>query len=77
MTNPTLRKYSPSKTGAKKQLAMRANYNSGFQNLDAYSRLVNMLTVPRGATTEAGANAYEIKFPNSPTFMRRNPSHLT
>jgi hypothetical protein len=41
------------------------------------SRLKAQLTVPRGATTEAGAKAYEMKFPNSPKFMRRNPSHLT
>lgn len=34
------------------------------------------LTVPRGATTEAGANAYEIKFPSSPTFINENPVHL-
>jgi hypothetical protein len=33
-------------------------------------------TVPNGATMDAGANAYEIKFPISPTFIRVNPSHL-
>jgi hypothetical protein len=34
------------------------------------------LTVPRGATTEAGANAYDMKFPSSPTFINKNPAHL-
>ena len=32
--------------------------------------------MPKGATTEAGAKAYEMKFPHSPMFMRRNPNHL-
>lgn len=35
-----------------------------------------MLTVPRGATTDAGAKAYEMKLPNSPIFIREKPSHL-
>ena len=33
-------------------------------------------TVPRGATMDASANAYEMKLPSSPTFMSRNPDHL-
>ena len=32
--------------------------------------------MPNGATTDAGAKAYEIKFPHSPIFISRNPNHL-
>jgi len=35
------------------------------------------LTVPRGATVEAGAHAYEMKLPSSPTFMSKKPNHLS
>jgi hypothetical protein len=35
-----------------------------------------MPTVPRGATTDAGANAYDMKFPVSPIFIKMNPDHL-
>ena len=38
--------------------------------------MAEVLTVPRGATMEAGAKAYEMKFPISPTFMSRKPNHL-
>jgi hypothetical protein len=39
-------------------------------------RLGDELTVPKGATTDAGANPYEMKLPISPTFMRKKPNHL-
>ncbi len=64
---------SPSMQGAKIQFDMRANcerIRRLFQRQDIEC------TVPRGATAEAGAYAYEMKFPASPMFMRRKPAHL-
>lgn len=36
----------------------------------------DILTVPKGATTDAGAKPYDMKLPISPTFMRVKPNHL-
>ena len=39
-------------------------------------KLPSVLTVPSGATTDAGAKPYEMKLPISPIFMRAKPIHL-
>ena len=71
----TFRNFSLSITGANTQFAMRANY---FEINTVYTlrNKKEIHTVPKGATTDAGANAYEIKLPVSPIFMSAKPNHL-
>jgi hypothetical protein len=61
-------------SGAKKQFATSANYHGRSEGMP--DRFGDELTVPKGATTDAGANPYEMKLPISPTFMRKKPNHL-
>lgn len=53
----TLRNLSLSMRGAKKQFAMRANCHGSDSRFGCSMMKAYMLTVPKGATTEAGAKA--------------------
>jgi hypothetical protein len=46
-----------------------------FKMSGAKKQLAMSAKVPRGATTEAGANAYDMKLPVSPMFIKMNPDH--
>jgi hypothetical protein len=61
-------------SGAKRQFATSANCHGRSEDMP--DRFGNGPTVPKGATTDAGANPYEMKLPISPTFMRKKPNHL-
>lgn len=57
MNRMTFRNFSPRINGAKKQFAIKANYkvHSMIGNITVV--MAQAPTVPRGATTDAGANA--------------------
>lgn len=72
----TFRNRSFNSKGAKTQLAISANCKRVTRKSCVRCIPQTQLTVPNGATIDAGAKPYEMKLPISPMFMRAKPNHL-